>query len=90
MYSNGGKGKKKAVSGKGHSKSFKTHEEFEKHEGDLIQAALTVTIQEQNPNQLVQDQLNGKKSGVIATRHGLSEWRDNKALRQLIKHTVHV
>ena len=84
LYSSSGKGKK-AVPGKGHSKSFKTHEEFEKHEGDLIQAALTVTVQEQNHNQLVQDQLNGKKLGVIATRHGLSEWRDNKALRQIVQ-----
>ena len=35
-------------------------------EGDLAQAGLTIAIQEQTNNRLVQDQLDGKKTGVIA------------------------
>ena len=33
----------------------------------------------------MQDQLNGKKTGVIATRQGLAPWRDNKSLRRLVQ-----
>jgi len=88
LYSSGGKGKKKAAaSGKGHhySKSFKNHQEFVRVEGDLAQAGLTIAIQEQTNNRLVQDQLDGKKTGVIATRKGLAPWRDNKSLRRLVQ-----
>ena len=88
LYSSGGKGKKKAAaSSKGHhySKSFKNHQEFVRVEGDLAQAGLAIAIQEQTNNRLVQDQLNGKKTGVIATRKGLAPWRDNKSLRRLVQ-----
>ena len=54
-------------------------------EGDLAQAGLTIAIQEQTNNRLVQDQLDGKKTGVIATRKGLAPWRDNKSLRRLVQ-----
>jgi hypothetical protein len=54
-------------------------------EGDLAQAGLTIAIQEQTNNRLVQDQLDGKKTGVIATRQGLAPWRDNKSLRRTVQ-----